>query len=174
LRRPEGIEGEALAVLRKRGLQFMDGASSFDADGKVGPRMLNNFIQARGGKNDVGASGSIAPGKFRAAPARNYSKIRVICETNDVGKLLLVDGLEDKPRLNAANCFGRSGATDRIWCQDRAEFVFDSERSRCHLRDSVHYKSRSASRHAAETSIAQRWKSGRAGRTEWLVSVAAA
>jgi hypothetical protein len=118
-----------LAVLRERGLQLLDGAAGFDADGKVGPGMLDDLVEASGRKNDVGASRRVAPRELGAATTRKHGKASVVCETKNSGKLLFVGRFEDKTRLNAANGLSRSGCADRIWGQDRAEFVFDVERS---------------------------------------------
>ncbi len=98
--------------------------------------------------------GRIAPGELGAAAARNHGEVCVICETKSSGKLLLAGGFENEPRLNAANRVSRSSRADRIRGQNRAEFVFDVDRSRRHLRDSVHYNSSAPSRHAIETKVA--------------------
>ena len=90
-------------MLSERVLQFLDGATGFDANGEISPGVLDDLVEARGGKNDIGASGRIAPGKFCAASARDDDEVRVICETQDCGELLFIDGFENKPRLCAAN-----------------------------------------------------------------------
>src|SRR5208282_3370667 len=144
---PERIKREALAVLSERGLQFLDGAAGFDADGEIRPGVFDNFIEAGGGENNFRASGRIAPGKLGAAAARNHGEAGIICETKNSGKLLFVRRLEDEPRLNAANCVRRSGLANGIRRQNRAKFVFDVERSGGHWRDSVHYNSKPAHSH---------------------------
>jgi hypothetical protein len=55
MRWPERIEGQALTVLRERGLQLLDRAAGFDADRKVSPGVLDDFVEASGRKNDVDA-----------------------------------------------------------------------------------------------------------------------
>ncbi len=87
----------------------MNGATSLDADREVGPGVFNNFVKASGGENDIGPRGRIAPRNLGAATARNHGKTRVICKTKNSGKLLLAGRLENKPRLNTANCVSSSG-----------------------------------------------------------------
>lgn len=148
---PERIEGETLAVLCERGLQPLDGAAGFDANGEVGPNMLDDFIEASGGQNEIGALWGIAPGELGAAPTRDDGEACVISETKHCGKLSFVSRFEDEPRLKAANCISRSGRANRIGSQNCAEFVRDVERSSRHLRDSVHYNGSLPSRRAPET-----------------------
>ena len=103
-----------MTVLSEGGLQFLDGAAGFDADGEIGPSVLDDFVEAGCGKNDLGAGGRVTPGKLGATAARNYGKARVIGETKSGSKLLFVSGFEDKARLNAANGVSRSGRAHGI------------------------------------------------------------
>src|SRR5258708_10737571 len=49
--RPEWIKRQMLAVLRKRFLQSLNGATGFDSYSEVRPGVLDDFIQPRGGQN---------------------------------------------------------------------------------------------------------------------------
>jgi hypothetical protein len=91
--------------------------------------VLDDFVEASGRKNDVGARRRVAPRELGAATPRNRGKASVVCETKNGGKLLFVGGFEDQTRLNAANGLSRRGCADRIGGQDGAEIVFDVERS---------------------------------------------
>src|SRR5215470_12970837 len=49
LLRPERIESKALTMLGKRFLQSLNRAAGFHGNGEVGPGMLEDFAEARGG-----------------------------------------------------------------------------------------------------------------------------
>src|SRR5580704_4671842 len=132
LRGPERGERKALAVQCERSLQFLNGAARFDAYREVGPRVLDDFVQACRGKNDVCARRWIAPAEFRAAASWYDSEASAICETKCSSDLLLARGLDHKTGCNATNPVGGSGNADQIGPQDRAEFLFDLNRSRRH------------------------------------------
>jgi len=91
----ERIDGEALAVLREGGLQGVDGAAGFDGDGEIGPSVLNDFIQARGGENYFGAGGRIAPGEFGGAAARDDGEAGFVGGAEGVGEFAFVGGFDD-------------------------------------------------------------------------------
>ncbi len=84
--RPERIDGEALAVPREGFLQSLDGAASFDGDGKVGPSVLEDVIQARSGKDEIGTGRRIAPGEFCAAAARDDGEAGFVRKAQEFGE----------------------------------------------------------------------------------------
>src|SRR5258708_28262341 len=109
--RPERIEGEALAVLGEGFLQSLKAAASFDDDGEVGPRMFEDAIQARRGKDEMDVRGRIAPREFCAAAARDDGEFGFVCEVEDFGELLFSCGFEEEMRLKAREGVGgRRGA----------------------------------------------------------------
>ena len=143
---PQKIGCQALIVVGKRGLQSADGAAGFDRNGKVGPNMLDDFVEARRGKNDLGARGRVAPAELCPAPARDDRKAGIIGEPERAGKFDFVAGLENKARLYPANGIRGTGSADGIRRQDGAEFIFDVRRSQRHgLTLSVHYNHNRAS-----------------------------
>ena len=58
-------------MLRESFLQRLKGAAGFHGDGKVGPGVLKDAVQARGGQDEIGARGRIAPGEFCGAATRD-------------------------------------------------------------------------------------------------------
>jgi len=58
-------------VLGESFSQRLKGATGFDGDGKVGPGVLEDAVQACGGQDEIGARGRIAPAEFCRAPARD-------------------------------------------------------------------------------------------------------
>ena len=47
---------------RRRNTPLFDGAAGFDGDRKIGPGVIDNSPEARGGEDDVSALQRIAPG----------------------------------------------------------------------------------------------------------------
>jgi hypothetical protein len=127
---PERVDGETLVMDGESVLKSLNGAASFDGDGEIGPGMLDDFVEARGGENEVGAGGRIAPGEFGAAATRDHGEIFLVGESKGGGELVFGGRFEDEARLEAGDGVGGSGGTDGIGVEDCAEFLFEVER-RC-------------------------------------------
>lgn len=120
---PERVDGEALIVAGESGLEFPNRAAGFDGDGQVGPGVFEDFVEAGGGEDDVGARGRMAPGEFGAAAAWDDGEAGIVGEADDGGELEFVGRFEDELRLDAADGVGGNGGADVVGAKDRAEEV---------------------------------------------------
>lgn len=125
---PESIERQALAVLRESLLQFLDGAAGFDSEGEVGPSMLDDFVEASGGQNQIGARRGIAPGELGAAAARNDSETSLIRKTQDFGECRFAGRFDDKLGLNSSDSIGGGRCPEIARADKSDEFVAEGGR----------------------------------------------
>ena len=95
-------------------LKSLHGAACFDGDGEVGPGMFDDAVQARGGKDEIGAGGRIAPSDFCASAARNDGDAGFVGEVQGRCELLFGGRFEDEMRLNTEDGVGGRGGADLI------------------------------------------------------------
>ncbi len=122
---PQTVEGEALAVLREGLLQGLQGAASFHGDGEIGPGVLDDAVEARGRKDDVGTFWRIAPFKFSAAAARDDGEAGFVGEGESGGELLFAFGLHHELGENAANGIFQIGVAKIFAADNRSELLGD-------------------------------------------------
>src|SRR5579859_8099072 len=82
--RPQRIERKELAVLGEGLLQLLDGATSFDNHGEVGPGVFENLVESRRGKNEISTRGRIAPTNFGTAATRNHRETGFVGDTKGI------------------------------------------------------------------------------------------
>ena len=104
--RPEGVEREALAVLRESLLQFLDRAASFDSDSEVGPGVLDDLVEACSGQDQISARGRIAPGELRAATTRNDGQTLFVGEAQCFGEFFFRAWFDDEFWLSGHDGIG--------------------------------------------------------------------
>src|SRR5579859_2661763 len=121
--RPQRIERKELAVLGEGLLQLLDGATSFDNDGEVGPGVFDDLFQSCCGEDEVGAQRRIAPAEFCSAATRNHRETGFAGDTKGSCELLFGRRFEDELRVNTGECVGGRGRADMVGTEEGDEFV---------------------------------------------------
>src|SRR5690242_5633008 len=137
---PKRIERETLAVLGESLLQSLNEAAGFDGDGEIGPNVFEDFVEARGREDEIGARGRIAPSEFAAAAARDDGEFGFIGKTKNGGELVFVGGFEKELRLDARDGVSGSGGADSVGAKKDDEFFLEDGRrsGRCELGGGIH------------------------------------
>jgi hypothetical protein len=112
-------------MLGKSLLKSLNGAASFDGNSEIGPGVLEDAVEARGGKDEIGTRGRIAPGELCAATTRDDGEARFVGETEGGGELLFGGGLKDEVRLKARDGVGGRGGANVVRAQGHAVVVFE-------------------------------------------------
>ena len=87
--------------------------------------MFENFVEARGGENEIGGLGRIAPIEFGAATTGDNGESGIVGERESSGELLLGCGLGDEFGGEAVEGVGSGSGTEILRAEDGGELLFD-------------------------------------------------